>query len=196
MRLYVSRHVLLESGFSVYRFQKYLQEEKPFGIITAWKYDEEMEPEELEEMNKRRNKELEKDLRRYGLGFYAKAKGVWGYAPKSYKGVPWNKIPDRVKNYVEEDVFIVGYPPNWKGGDVADFIDTLMKLGKKYEQEGIIVAVPPEEGANLKGVYLIELPSGRYHKFSGYSFTRALKAFKDYTKFPRKSGPPIVVAFT
>jgi hypothetical protein len=90
-----------------------------YGMVTAYRYVN--TPEE----NDKLNKELEKDIRALGYGFF-KVEGHWRECqdPKiKYADCPSEKLVDST----EESLFVPGISK-----------DQIDKLGKKYGQDGVI----------------------------------------------------------
>ena len=121
MNLDVVKKVINEATFSkLYRNMQ----DKTVGILTAYRLGN------SSRVNKERNKELEKDLRSYGLGF--------------------NKVTSFYKEYgedkVSQEVTFVVYTDK----DKEWLKDVLVKLGDEYDQDTIIV-VDKDNGAFLIG---------------------------------------------
>ena len=94
---------------------------KSWAVITASRYDQ--TPIE----NKKRNKELEGELRSMGLGF-AHADGMWMEC--QVKGVEYKDCPEEMKIPSEEKVFFI---PNISK-------EIALKLGKKWDQDSVLFA--------------------------------------------------------
>ena len=92
---------------------------KSWGIVTAHR------GELTSAENKRRNKELENELRNLGLGF-AEIDGMWRECKD--KEIDYSDCPDDKKVPTQEKSFFV---PNISKKDIH-------KLGNKYEQDSVI----------------------------------------------------------
>ena len=100
---------------------------KSWAVITASRYDQ--TPIE----NKKRNKELEGELRSMGLGF-AHADGMWMEC--QVKGVEYKDCPEEMKVASEEKVFFI---PNISK-------EMALKLGKKWDQDTILFSDKETKG--------------------------------------------------
>lgn len=100
---------------------------KSWAVITASRYDQ--TPIE----NKKRNKELEGELRSMGLGF-AHADGMWMECQD--KTLEYKKCPEELKVASEEKVFFI---PNISK-------EMALKLGKKWDQDTILFADKETKG--------------------------------------------------
>ena len=94
-------------------------EQQPIGVITAFRSCR------SKEVNRKRNKALEGDLRAAGIQHY-KALGRYIEGFKTDKEIP-----------VDEEVFIVFYPKA-KDGDSEELLKVLKRLGYKYNQDSIL----------------------------------------------------------
>ena len=94
---------------------------KSWGIVTASRG--ELTPAE----NKQRNKELENDLRKMGLGF-VHVDGMWRECKD--QSIDYSKCPDNMKVPTEEKSYFV---PNVSKQDIN-------KLGNKYKQDSVLFA--------------------------------------------------------
>jgi len=100
---------------------------KSWAVITASRYN--LTPIE----NKKRNKELEGELRSMGLGF-AHADGMWMECQA--EGVEYKDCPEDMKVASEEKVFFI---PNISK-------EIALKLGKKWGQDTILFADEETKG--------------------------------------------------
>ena len=118
-------------------------------FITAFrghKYDEggnETDVDASHNDNRKRNKNLEADIRSSGLAFY-RCKG--GYMEKDLNGE---------SREVTEDTFCVA---NNKFND-EDFVNLMIDLGSKYDQDSILITFPKKEKDERKVTSII----GRYY---------------------------------
>lgn len=94
---------------------------KSWGIVTASRG--ELTPAE----NKQRNKELENDLRKLGLGF-VHVDGMWRECKD--RDIDYSKCPDDMKVPTEEKSYFV---PNASK-------EAITKLGNKYQQDSVLFA--------------------------------------------------------
>jgi len=94
---------------------------KSWGIVTASR------GENTPAENARRNKELENDLRKLGLGF-VHVDGMWRECKD--QSIDYSKCPDNMKVPTEEKSYFV---PNVSKKDIN-------KLGNKYKQDSVLFA--------------------------------------------------------
>jgi hypothetical protein len=94
---------------------------KSWGIVTASR------GENTPAENVRRNKELENDLRKLGLGF-VHVDGMWRECKD--QSIDYSKCPDNMKVPTEEKSYFV---PNVSKKDIN-------KLGNKYKQDSVLFA--------------------------------------------------------
>jgi hypothetical protein len=94
---------------------------KSWGIVTASRG--ELTPAE----NKQRNKELENDLRKLGLGF-VHVDGMWRECKD--RSIDYSECPDNMKVPTEEKSYFV---PNVSK-------EAITKLGNKYKQDSVLFA--------------------------------------------------------
>lgn len=153
---YVRKSKLDEGGLArVYQQQK----DSHIGMITAFRglSDEEPSKEELQQNlknNRERNKQLASDLQSLGLGF----RKVKGYYPE---------VHDGKTVHVNEEVFLVSTKEDQ---DLKYLEKSLIKLGKKYDQDSVFVKPKDSEQAYLIGTN----PTG----FPGLGNKETLGTFK------------------
>lgn len=114
---------LLEASLS--RVWQHARSDRPIALLTAFRgeYDK--------ETNIQRNKELAATIKNMGVGYFF----VDGY---------WieNEGTDREIKVSEDSIFAIG-----KEGTDAEFLDTMVKLGAKYGQDGVLVKT--KDGAKV-----------------------------------------------
>ena len=124
-----------------------------WGMLTAYRYMN------TPNQNRKLNRELEKEIREKGLGFF-KVEGHWVEcqdANLSYSDCPKNLLKDAV----EESLFV----PNISAKDIH-------KLGKKYGQDAVIYG-----GRQTKGNATLIFKDGKIENIGKFSPDKIQQAY-------------------
>lgn len=133
-------------------------QDNAFGIITAFRADF------SKNENLKRNKSLESDLRALGFGF-TKVKG-------SYPEV--DEITGEAKRVEEQSLIVF----NTSEQSSKDLKDALVRLGKKYNQDSVLIKERETEIAYLAGTNDTGFPGlGKTEKLGKWTINKAAEYY-------------------
>ena len=138
-----------------------------FAIITA--YRKAFSKEE----NVKRNRELRSELNVKKLGSYPLV-GHWRECELT--DVPWDKCPvDKLHDVIERSYLV----PRNKDVSVDEFKKLIFDLGKKYEQDGVVVKI---DSMKMFGIYGSK-DETEFVKFEkGVALNKMSQAYSQYVK--------------
>jgi len=152
-------------------YQHVVEKKSPsWGIVTAYR------AANTKKQNEARNKQLEKDVRGMGYGFF-KMEGHWQECQDpniSYKDCPKSQLHDAV----EQSLFIPGIKK-----------DEIFSLGKNYEQDGIVYG---DKDNDAKVIYKDggEDNIGKFHPGKISQAFSKIKGGKTFVFEPEKKEEP------